>query len=82
MTSAFDAYRAQQDELLKVQREARKALEGTRTELALAGVAREIAVWREVREALQATPPDFARVVDLLLQAETLEQAKRKHFYL
>lgn len=80
--SAYADYRATQDELLKVQREARKAMEGIRAELATAALRREIGVWQQVRDVMGATPVDYPRLIDLLLQAETLEQAKKRNFYL
>ena len=80
--TVYDDYRKHQDELLKVQREARKAMEGLRAELAIAGVQREILVWKEVAAVMAKEPVDMERLIDLLLAAETLEQAKKKSFYL
>lgn len=80
--TVYDDYRKHQDELLKVQREARKAMEGIRAELAIAGVQREVKVWQQVRDVMGQDPVDMPKLIDLLLEAETLEQAKKKSFYL
>lgn len=81
MTS-YEEYRKHQDELIKVQREARKAMEHLRAEVAVEGVRREIVVWTSIKNVMEAQPVDKVRLVDLLLEAETLEQAKKRNFYL
>jgi hypothetical protein len=74
--------RALENELIKVQREARTAMDALRVQLAAAGLRREILLWTQVRDVMAKEPVDMDRLVDLLLQAHTLEQAKKKGFYL
>jgi len=57
-------------------------MEAHRAELAVAGVEREILLWGQIRTAMGTEPVDFDKLIDLLLQAETLEQAKKRNFYL
>jgi hypothetical protein len=80
--SASEDFASLQDQLIKVQRDARKALDARRTELAVVGMQREIAVWSQIRDLLAATPLDTEALIRLLLEAHTLEQAKRKNFYM